>query len=69
MLLSYMLPSTAVGRSARHPDREMPLYEVMCITSVGASHRHVVNTLKRVHAAVTDRGGVVRGIEHLGNVT
>ncbi len=44
----------------------MPLYEILTITSVAASHKHVLNTLKKISTTVVDRGGVVRGIEHLG---
>ncbi len=67
MLLAPACAAVIVADACSSPFLDgMPLYEVMCITSMAATHKHVINTMKRVHGAVVERGGLVRGIEHLG---
>jgi len=44
----------------------MPLYELMCITTMEASASHVSGLLKKCGTRLQETGGIIRGVEHLG---
>ncbi len=44
----------------------MPFYEVMTIASARSTAANLVTLMRRVSTEVVKRGGVVRGVDHLG---